>query len=64
MGRAVGGTSDSKAVGLWETNGFAFVPHMCRFLGQQSLGCRTGGEVLVMRDLDLRKRAGTSTVAR
>ena len=25
-------------------NGFAFVPYTYRFLGRQSLGCRTGGE--------------------
>ena len=27
-------------------DGFAFVPHTCRFLGQHRAGCRTGGEVM------------------
>jgi hypothetical protein len=45
---------DSKAVSLWEANGFAFVPHTCRFLGQQSSGCRTSGEGTGVRILHLR----------
>jgi hypothetical protein len=35
--------TNSKAVG-GTANGFAFVPYTYRFLGRQSLGCRTGGE--------------------
>jgi hypothetical protein len=45
--------SHSKAAGP-RNQRLCLVPHTCRFLGQQSLGCRTGGEVLVMRVLHLR----------
>src|SRR6202035_3712729 len=46
-------SSHSKAAGP-RNQRLCLVPHTCRFLGQQSSGCRTGGEVLVMRVLHLR----------
>ena len=44
------GCSETAKAPAHENQRLCLVPHTCRFLGQQSLGCRTSGEaLLVMR---------------